>query len=192
MTLVQLSFFPRRELAPSLPLYTAVLYCTVLALLCLLQSSSSYDCINTVLLDPRHRPFFSFHFLRRIRTLRSYTSADLTDFPDVECIYILYLQCGAKQGGPRKDVREYMDYTVLHSTTSHRQLHSNSTAYTSQTLFLVSFDSIPVLARNYFYLWCRNCVVRFHLERRIFHEERPHIVAQTIGMEMTLLIITDD
>jgi hypothetical protein len=29
-------------------------------------------------------------------------------------------------------------------------------------------------------------LVRFHLERRIFHQERPHVVAQPIGMEMAL------
>lgn len=29
--------------------------------------------------------------------------------------------------------------------------------------------------------------VRFHFERRIFHQERPHVIAQSVGMKMTLV-----
>ena len=32
-------------------------------------------------------------------------------------------------------------------------------------------------------------LVRFHLERRIFHQERPHVIAQSVGMEMTLFAV---
>ena len=56
----------------------------------------------------------------------------------------------------------------------------------SRTLFLSSLNSVPVLTRDDFDLWGRNVLVRFHLERRIFHQERPHVVAQSVCMEMAL------
>lgn len=56
----------------------------------------------------------------------------------------------------------------------------------SRSLFLSSFNSVPILTRDDFDLWRRNMLVRFHLERRILHQERPHVVAQSVCMEVTL------
>lgn len=47
----------------------------------------------------------------------------------------------------------------------------------SRTLFLPSLDNIPVLTCDDFNLRGRDVLVRFHLERRIFHQERPHVIA---------------
>ena len=57
------------------------------------------------------------------------------------------------------------------------------------TLFLPSLDNVPVLTCDDFYLGGRDVLVRFHLKRRIFHQERPHVIAQSVGMEMTLFTV---
>jgi hypothetical protein len=47
----------------------------------------------------------------------------------------------------------------------------------SQTLFLPSLNSVPVLTCDDLDLRGRNVLIRLHLERRIFHQERPHVIA---------------
>ncbi len=32
-------------------------------------------------------------------------------------------------------------------------------------------------------------LVRFHFERRIFHQERPHVIAQSIGVKVALVAL---
>ena len=58
-----------------------------------------------------------------------------------------------------------------------------------QTLFLSSLDDVPVLTCNDLYFGGRNLLVRFHLERCIFNQERPHVIAQSVGVEMSLVYL---
>ena len=99
-------------------------------------------------------------------------------------------QSKAKKTTNRWELVEYMAYTVLHSTMTGYRMTGVLTAPRapsySRTLFLSSFNNVPILTRDDFDLWGRNVFVRLHLERRIFHQERPHVIAQSVCMEMTL------
>ena len=53
-------------------------------------------------------------------------------------------------------------------------------------LFLPRLDSISILARNDLDLRCRHYFIRLHFEGRVLDDERPHVVAETVGMEVTL------
>jgi len=90
----------------------------------------------------------------------------------------------------RWELVEYMAYTVLHSTMTGYRMTGVLTAPRapsySRSLFLSSLNNIPVLTGDDLDLWGRNVFVRFHLERRILHQERPHVVAQSVCMEVTL------
>ena len=84
---------------------------------------------------------------------------------------------------------KYTEYTVLHGTITDWRYNAQHAPNHHQTLFLSSFDNVPVLTCDDFDLWGRDVLVRFHLERRIFHQERPHVIAQSVGMEMTLVAV---
>lgn len=57
---------------------------------------------------------------------------------------------------------------------------------TPRPLLLPSLDAISIFACNDLYPICVDHLIRFHLEGRALHDEGPYIVAQTIGMEMSL------
>ena len=82
---------------------------------------------------------------------------------------------------------KYIEYTVLHSAMTDWRYERHAPNI-HQTLFLSSLDNVPVLTCNDFYFWGRNMLVRFHLERCIFHEERPHVITQSVGVEMSLIV----
>lgn len=51
---------------------------------------------------------------------------------------------------------------------------------------LSSFYRVSILACNNLYSWCGHHLVRLHFERRVFDDKRPHVVTQTIRMQVTL------
>ena len=56
----------------------------------------------------------------------------------------------------------------------------------ANTSLLASLNGVAVLTRDDLDLGRRDLLVLLHLETRILHDERPHVVAETVGMEVTL------
>lgn len=55
-------------------------------------------------------------------------------------------------------------------------------------LLLPGFDCLAIFTRNDLDPRCAHHVVGFHFERWVFHDERPDIIAEAVGVEMTLLV----
>ena len=53
-------------------------------------------------------------------------------------------------------------------------------------LLLASFDSVPILARNNLDPRRSDHLIRLHLERRILHDKGPHVIAQSISVQVPL------
>ena len=57
---------------------------------------------------------------------------------------------------------------------------------------LPRLNGIAILAGNDFDFRCSDHVVRLHLERRVLHDERPHVVAKAVRVKVTLFVKRDN
>jgi hypothetical protein len=75
------------------------------------------------------------------------------------------------------------------STHGERPCKNLRSVHNCTVSFLPCFNRITVLARNYFD--SRRChdLIRLHFEGRTLDDERPHIITQPVGMEVTLMIV---
>lgn len=55
------------------------------------------------------------------------------------------------------------------------------------TLLLALLDGVAVLARHDLDLRRGDDLVRLHLELRVLHDERPHVVAQAVRVQVALV-----
>lgn len=76
---------------------------------------------------------------------------------------------------PRATQRHMYTHAVLYKT-----LH------VSTLRLFARLDGVPILARNNLYAGRRHHLVGLHLERRVLDDERPHVVAEAVRMQVAL------
>jgi hypothetical protein len=136
-------------------------------------------------------PFFFLFFWEGNLSFRSQASAERTPPEGLAVEICIYFKIDRveKKATDGWESMKYIEYTVLHSTRTDWRDDPRHAPNYHQTLFLSSVDSVPILTRNDLYFGGRYLLIRFHLERCIFHQERPHVIAQSVGVEMTLVIL---
>ena len=118
---------------------------------------------------PAIRFFFFFFFLVNL-SFRGQASAERTPPEGLVVKICIYFKIDkAEKGTDGWESRKYIEYTVLHSTMTDWRYDPRHAPNYHQTLFLSSVDSVSILTCNDLYFGGRYLLIRFHLERCIFH-----------------------
>jgi hypothetical protein len=144
----------------------------------------SCNCDSIMPRSPNTASFFSFFFFR---VTRSSGAKRAPNGGSPERIYI-YTIGRAKQDDGCMGVGEIHR---IYGITRQRGLtggllRRGALRATPKNLFLASLNSIPVLTCDDFDFLGSNQLVRLHLERGVFHQKCPHVIAQSVGVEMSL------
>lgn len=78
--------------------------------------------------------------------------------------------------------------SVQHATSGCRTRKEGKVTTPRPTSLLPRFDCVTVSARDNLNLGTADHLVGLHLERRVRDNEGPHVIAKTIGLEMTLSV----